>query len=63
VGWLEALGWAHLAAGVLYLASLILHQRVFRGTLPTVVAAVRPAARRGRGRRLPQSRKRASVGQ
>jgi len=55
VAWLEVLGWAHLAAGVFYVASLIAHQRMFRGTLPTVVATVRPASRRTRGRPLPQS--------
>ena len=30
VGWLAALGWTHLGAGVLYLVSLVAHQRVFR---------------------------------
>ena len=30
VGWLEALAWAHLGTGVVYLAGLAAHHRVFR---------------------------------
>ena len=30
VGWLSALGWAHLGAGVWYLVTLVVHQQVFR---------------------------------
>jgi hypothetical protein len=30
VGWLEALAWAHLATGALYLVSLFVHHRVVR---------------------------------
>lgn len=37
VAWLDALGWIHLAAGLVYFVSLIAHRRVFRGAIPTVV--------------------------
>ena len=43
-GALAALGWGHLVAGVVYLAGLLLHQRVFRG---------KGAARPPRGTRPP----------
>jgi hypothetical protein len=57
VAWLEALGWLHLGTGLAYLGSLIAHQRVFRGTIPTVVAKVAPTARRLTGQSLPQTRR------
>ena len=41
VGWLSALGWAHLGAGVLYMVSLVAHQRVFgRRTNATATSAI-----------------------
>ncbi len=55
VPWLDVLGWTHMGAGVIYLASLILHQRVFKGAIPEVTARVRAGRHRTRaGRRLPQ---------
>ena len=41
VGWLSALGWAHLGAGVWYLVTLVAHQQVFRRK-PNATAASAP---------------------
>jgi hypothetical protein len=52
VGWLSALGWAHLGAGVWYLVSVVAHQQVFRRG-PNVAATSAPPQRpRRRGRSL-----------
>ena len=50
VGWLSAFGWAHLGAGVLYMVSLVAHQRVFgRRTNATATSAPQGRLRVGGG--------------
>ena len=48
VGWLSALGWAHLGAGVCYLVTLVAHQHVFRRRA-NAPADLRPSAAAARG--------------
>jgi len=55
VGWLSALGWAHLVTGVWYLLSVVAHQQVFRRG-PKVADPSAPPQRPRRGARsLPTS--------
>ena len=64
IGWLSALGWTHLGAGVFYLLSLLLHQRVFRKRA-SIAAATVPARRpREVGPQLPNTSQvaRSSIG-
>ena len=49
-GWLSALGWAHLGAGVWYLVSVVAHQQVFRRG-PNVDETSAPPQRPRRGGR------------
>ena len=42
VGWLSALGWAHLGAGVCYLVTLVAHQHVFRRRANAPATSVPP---------------------
>ena len=53
VGWLSALGWAHLGAGVWYLVSLVSHQRVFRRRASLAATSSPPPTPRLGGRLLP----------
>ena len=62
VAWLDALGWIHLAAGLVYFVSLIAHRRVFRGAIPTVVERARRRSPEREDRRTVRRRSSARAG-
>jgi hypothetical protein len=58
IGWLEALAWLHLGAGLVYVVGLLAHQQIFRRWAKVAVSRARPGRAPSRGKRLPTSTRR-----